>query len=173
MRVIAALTLLAGAVSSTFGQAVTVQTKQGVLSGSFYPAPARTEFRSIPFAQPPLGDLRWKAPIYPPSNFTGGSRDASGSVPLACCSQNPSATLNAVCTGGIVEDCLHLNVYVHGTLNTTAKLPVWIHGGSLTSGAAAIYNATLLSASYEVIVVTINYRLNIFGFLGSPELIED
>ncbi|KXS14376.1 alpha/beta-hydrolase [Gonapodya prolifera JEL478] len=50
---------------------------------------------------------------------------------------------------------------------------VWVHGGSFTSGAAALYNATLLSSSYNVIVVTINYRLNIFGFLGSQELIDE
>ncbi|KXS10792.1 alpha/beta-hydrolase [Gonapodya prolifera JEL478] len=156
-------------------QTVTVSTAQGQLTGSRF-ADGRSEFRNIPYSNPPTGSNRWKPPQYPPAAFQNGSRDATFSQPLVCCSQPAVAPYDAQCTGGLKEDCLLLHVYTPANATKEgAKLPVmvWIHGGSLVSGAAASNNASAIVHNFDVVVVTINYRLNVFGFLGSPDLLED
>ena len=118
-------------------------------------------FRGIPYAAPPVGDLRWR----PPAQVSGwqGVRDAAGSGPI--CIQNG---------GQIVpqdEDCLLLNVWAPRETSEPRPVLFWIHGGGYTggSGSTAIYDGTPLAADGAV-VVTINYRLNVFGFLAHPAL---
>ncbi|MCY3846430.1 MAG: carboxylesterase family protein [Acidobacteria bacterium] len=124
-------------------------------------SPDIVAFMGIPFAAPPVGDLRWKppAPVVP----WDGVRDASQSG--ATCVQNGAQEVTQS------EDCLFLNVWA--PRETTAPRPVlyWIHGGGYTggSGTTAIYDGTALAADGAV-VVTINYRLNVFGFLAHPAL---
>lgn len=133
-------------------------------------------WRGIPFARPPLGDLRWKAPrsIEPWSGtqqalavgqpcvqFWGDSAGAEG---------NPGDVVGS-------EDCLSLNIWApamtpQGVPTGTDRLPVmvWIHGGGNTVGTGNLYNGHHLAGSQAVIVVSINYRLGIFGWLSHAAL---
>ena len=121
-------------------------------------------FRAVPFAAPPVGELRWRAP-QPPQAWDG-VRDARAIGPR-CPQQNSFSTF---APGPMSEDCLYLNLWVP---RGGAKLPVmvWIHGGGYAagSGTMALYDGKAL-AKRGVIVVTINYRLGRLGFFAHPAL---
>ncbi len=128
-------------------------------------------FRGIPYAQPPVGELRWKAPVAP-TPWTG-IRDATEFS--RSCSQ-PTNTSTFVWTRGdfeTSEDCLYLNVWAD---TTAAKQPVmvWFHGGAHTSGQghSDIFDGARL-AEQGIVLVTINYRLGALGFLAHPWLAEE
>ena len=161
------LLLAAGAVASAAAQTVLdpetpVVVTGGAISGA---AAARNAdvivFKGIPYAAPPVGDLRWRPPA--PVRGWQGVRDASASGPICIQSGGQDVPQD--------EDCLLLNVWA--PRETSAPRPVlfWIHGGGYTggSGSTAIYDGTQLAADGAV-VVTINYRLNVFGFLAHPAL---
>jgi para-nitrobenzyl esterase len=120
-------------------------------------------FLGLPYAAPPVGALRWRAP-QSPKNWSG-VRQAMAFAPA--CAQ----TANWI-TERKSEDCLYLNIWAPAHPRT-ARLPVmvWIHGGGLYggSGAQGSYDGTRL-AHRGVIGVTLNYRLGIFGFFAHPEL---
>ena len=128
-------------------------------------------FKGVPYAQPPVGDLRWRSPQ--PAGPWGGERDA-GRVG-AICIQPPANGDNGVGPLPMSEDCLTLNVWAPAERpgDQTPPLPVmvWIHGGGLNngSGTAALYDGTNL-AKRGVVVVTINYRLGRLGFFDHPAL---
>jgi carboxylesterase type B len=134
---------------------------QGALSGTH--EGAISEFKGIPFAAPPTGLLRWRAPQ--PASGWQGVRDASAFGPIC-----PQATRQGMVKLPQSEDCLTLNVW---TRNAEAKLPVmvWIYGGSFTGGGSAfpIYDGLEL-AQHGVVVVTLNYRLGWLGFFDHPGL---
>ncbi len=123
----------------------------------------------IPFAKPPTGDLRWRAP-QPPSAESGVLEAFS---PGPVCPQFASllTSSNAQASGGVVgnEDCLYLNVW---SPPNAVDLPVmfWIHGGGNTIGHGGSYNGRALAANREVVVVTINYRLGLMGWFAHPAL---
>lgn len=128
-------------------------------------------FRGIPYAAPPVGDLRWKPPA-PPSPWES-VRDCFEFG--AACPQNNNPLQHMLPLGAIKsfsEDCLTLNVY-RPAKASGEKLPVmfWIHGGGFGEGASGmgIYDASSL-ANNGAIVVTINYRLGPYGFLAHPLL---
>ncbi|MDP3369559.1 MAG: carboxylesterase family protein [Brevundimonas sp.] len=125
-------------------------------------------FRGVPFAAPPVGSLRWRAPR--PAAPWDGERDAGQAG--AICIQPPSGGDPGVGPGPMSEDCLTLNVWAP-TERGGEPLPVmvWIHGGGLNngSGTAALYDGTNL-ARRGVVVVTVNYRLGRLGFFGHPAL---
>jgi para-nitrobenzyl esterase len=125
--------------------------------------PGGFAFRGLPYAAPPTGDLRWRAPRGPAS--WKGIRDATRYA--ASCPQKPSLFQPP---GPQSEDCLYLNVSTP-TLRSTAKRPVlvWIHGGGFTQDGALNYDGAKLAAD-GVVVVTINYRLGALGFLAHPAL---
>lgn len=134
-------------------------TQQGILS-----------WRGIPYAAPPVGDLRWRAPE-PPTDWSG-VRDASRYGPG--CLQGPASALGDSLIKGIDdtdEDCLTLNV--HRPTGTARDLPVmvWIHGGAFNhgSGSQSIYNSPAL-VRRGVVLVTLNYRLGRLGFFAHPVL---
>ena len=129
-------------------------------------------YRGIPFAAPPVGDLRWRAP-QAPASWTGVREcfefgNASPQKPSPMLATFPGMKLDAATN----EDCLYLNVWAPAKRDDK-PLPVmvWIHGGGYVMGAASqrLYDATDL-ARRGVIVVGINYRLGALGFLAHPEL---
>ncbi|WP_152361107.1 carboxylesterase/lipase family protein [Microlunatus speluncae] len=121
-------------------------------------------FTKIPYASPPIGERRWRRPA-PPAAWSG-VRDAT--VPADPCPQ-PANDGTELIIG--LEDCLTLDV-VRPRTDRRGRLPVvvWLHGGELTSGAAAEYDGARLAVHGDVVVVTINYRLGALGFLANPVL---
>jgi len=131
-------------------------------------------FKGIPFAAPPIGNLRWKAP-QPVVPWTGvRAADAFG----AWCLQEPYPDGSAYVSAGVTrdkpgsEDCLYLNVWTAAGAGEKRPVMVWIHGGAWTrgSGAASAGSDGAALARKGVVVVTTNYRLGAFGFLAHPEL---
>ena len=125
-------------------------------------------FRGIPYARAPIGDLRWKAPVALPA--WQGVRDARAFGP-ACVQPRPRAqSIYANPPERMSEDCLTLNIWAP---KKARGLPVfvWIHGGALTTGYShePMYDGSRLAAK-GMIVVSINYRLGILGYLAHPEL---
>lgn len=121
------------------------------------------QFLGIPYAAPPVGNLRWQPPQ--PAASWSGTRDATkfGSV----CTQ-----ASLVPGGGAVgsENCLFLNVYTPNRFEAHLPVMVWIHGGSFVFGAGSLYDPNAMVRRGNVIVVTINYRLGSLGFLALPGL---
>ena len=150
--------VVAAAPSSSGDPIVTIEggAVQGVA------VPGGFAFRGLPYAAPPTGNLRWRAP-QPPAAWDG-IRDATQFAPS--CPQPPGP----FGVGVRSEDCLYLNVSTP-TLRRDAERPVlvWIHGGGWTTGAGRDYDPTKLMQN-GVVVVTINYRLGALGFLAHPAL---
>ncbi|HLY91621.1 MAG TPA: carboxylesterase/lipase family protein [Candidatus Angelobacter sp.] len=148
-----------------------VRVKQGLLSGTAGASPEVRVYRGIPYAAPPVGDLRWKAP-QPPASWQG-VRQATA-FPKACW-QTPYPSAAAIYQAklpAMSEDCLYLNVFTP-TKSPNDRLPVmvWIHGGGFTRGysGSEAYNGENL-ARKGAVIVTINYRLGVFGFFAHPAL---
>jgi para-nitrobenzyl esterase len=125
-------------------------------------------FKGIPFAAPPVGDLRWKAPA-PVAPWTGVKKaDAFANA----CMQAPNSQGN---TAPVSEDCLYLNVWTPAK-SASEKLPVivWIHGGGYVGGSTSIpmYDGTGY-AKKGVVLVSLAYRLGPYGFMASPELSKE
>jgi para-nitrobenzyl esterase len=139
--------------------------EQGVLAGRT--AGRVHSFKGVPYAQPPVGDLRWRAPRG--AGPWGGERDAGQFG--AICIQPPANGDNGVGLQPRSEDCLTLNVWTPADREGPLPVMVWIHGGGLNngSGTAALYDGTNL-AKRGVVVVTINYRLGRLGFFDHPAL---
>lgn len=148
-----------------------VKVKEGILQGAV--KNNQKVFRGIPYAAPPIGDRRWKAPV-PPARWFGTrvvDRLVSGALQVDGREHYPyedfelSAKMDS-------EDCLYLNIWTPAQ-SPEDKLPVlvWIHGGGMIAGTgmAPFFEGEKL-AEKGIIVVTINYRLGLFGFLCHPEL---
>ncbi|WP_101757255.1 carboxylesterase/lipase family protein [Oceanicoccus sp. KOV_DT_Chl] len=128
----------------------------------------------IPYAEPPTGSRRWKRPA-PPSPWQGTRAAHSIANP---CSQYNYYNRNNPLEGD--EDCLYLNVwtpqYTADKVPTgNARLPVmvWIHGGSNVLGHGGSYDGGTLAASQQALVITVNYRLGVFGWFSHPALSEE
>ncbi|MCY4096548.1 MAG: carboxylesterase/lipase family protein [Gammaproteobacteria bacterium] len=125
-------------------------------------------FRGLPYAQPPTGDLRFSAPQKP---------DASSELIDATqfpnrCVQAPSGIFGQA-IGITSEDCLYLNIVTPSTDGSDRPVMFWIHGGGFTQGSANGYDGTMLAIQGDVVVVTINYRLGILGFLDLSPFGDD
>ncbi|HEX9107911.1 MAG TPA: carboxylesterase family protein [Longimicrobiales bacterium] len=126
-------------------------------------------FRGIPFAAPPVGQLRWKAPQ--PVSAWKGVRPAAGFGPR--CMQLPIFNDMQFRSNGVSEDCLYLNVWVPAGAKRGSKLPVLVYyyGGGNVAGDGSEYRYDGESmATKGIVAVTVNYRLGAFGFLAHPEL---
>jgi para-nitrobenzyl esterase len=120
-------------------------------------------FQGIPFAAPPVGELRWQ----PPRPAPRWREPLDATAPRGACAQPPTAYGTPEV---INEDCLYLNVTTPRRARGRLPVMVWIHGGSYTTGSGANYDARKLAVEGDVVVVTVNYRLGAFGFLALPEL---
>jgi para-nitrobenzyl esterase len=124
-------------------------------------------FRGIPYARPPVGERRFRAPEAP-EPWTG-VRDATRFGPSAPQPKLALAALPGMDVGEQSEDCLYLNVYAPSGASAQARKPVmvWIHGGGfvLGSGSQAVYDARALARRGDVVVVTINYRVGCLGWM--------
>lgn len=122
-------------------------------------------FQGIPFAAPPVGDLRWRSPQ--PVTPWAEPRDAT--APGNRCAQAGDA-FNGPASE--TEDCLYLNVTTPRTASAGGLKPVmvWLHGGGFVGGAGSDIDASRLAVDGDVVVVTTNYRLGVFGFFGHPAL---
>ena len=154
-------------------------TENGSVRGIPAADPRITAFKGIPFAAPPTGDLRWRAP-QPAANWEG-TRDCSRFAPVSI-QETPGKS------GGFYdrewhvdpdipmsEDCLYLNIWTPAR-SREEKLPVmvWIFGGGMTCGypSEMEFDGERI-ARRGVILVSVNYRLNAFGFLAHPELTKE
>lgn len=125
-------------------------------------------FKGIPYAAPPVGQNRWRPPVAAPR--WSGVRDAGAFGP-ACIQPTPGAPhIYSDTLGATSEDCLSLNVWTPSTAGE-APVIVWIHGGSLVAGSSKerLYDGSVLAAEGAV-VVSINYRLGVLGYLAHPDL---
>jgi para-nitrobenzyl esterase len=143
-----------------------VQTSSGSISG--VNQGTLKVFRGIPYAQAPVGEMRWKPPV--PAQAWSGVREAVDFGP-AC--MNPSSRLSSIYASDLApfsEDCLSLNVWAPANASN-APVFFWIHGGALRGGSSkeTLYEGSRL-AELGVVVVTINYRLGALGYLAHPEL---
>ncbi len=146
------------------------ETSSGKLRGST--ENGVVSFKGIPFARPPVGELRWRPPQ--PVEPWSGERAAQ---------QFGRSALQRPLPGGIGdligipgeptdEDCLYLNVWTPGLDASRRPVMVWIHGGGnvVGSGSQPRINGEHLARRGDVVIVTLNYRLGAFGFLHAPEL---
>lgn len=147
---------------------VQTKIKNGWIEGNYDTKTGIQTYFGVPFAKPPVGDLRWKAP-QPMDNWTGIKSTKKFSA-------RPMQTIvfgdmNSW-SDGVDEDCLYLNIWTPAT-RTAQNLPVlvYFYGGGFVAGDASEprYNGESM-AKKGVVTVTVNYRLNIFGFLAHPEL---
>ncbi len=126
-------------------------------------------FKGIPYAKPPINDLRWRAPR--DAEYVDALIDATEFKSECVQPKDNSSIFNRNLSIGD-EDCLYLNIYIPKNENSLNKnaFPVmyWIHGGSNIWGAGSDYDFSNLATSQQVIVVTINYRLGLFGWFASP-----
>jgi para-nitrobenzyl esterase len=140
----------------------------GAIADTSFDANHVRNFKGIPFAAPPVGDLRWREPQ--PVKPWQGERSADQFGPR--CMQTPRLGAIDPLNPRMSEDCLYLNVWTPANA-VSDKLPVmvWIYGGSFNvgSGSEPWYNGANL-AKKGVVVVTLNYRLDVFGFLAHPDL---
>lgn len=137
-----------------------VRTDRGVVRGQT--VGAVDQFLGIPYAAAPVGDLRWRAPQ--PAARWHGVREAT-TLGNACLQFTDTVTPTS-------EDCLYLNLYRPQKTRPGQSRPVlfWIHGGSNKNGSGNEYDPSEMVEKTGIIVVTINYRLNVFGFLSHPSL---
>jgi para-nitrobenzyl esterase len=127
-------------------------------------------FSDIPYAGSPAGTMRWRPPADPEP--WAGIRECGAFGPIA--PQSPGMVEMSL--GGEpdehAEDCLSLNVWTPGLDGSRRPVMVWVHGGSFVSGSGAgsLYRGGMLAREDDVVVVTINYRLGLLGFLAHPAL---
>ena len=161
----------AGSAGDAVPLGTTVETSAGALEGE-YADDARDllVFRGVPYAQPSVGDARWRPPA--PVEPWDGVRPAQAFAPA--CWQRPNDMSSLYARGDLArsEDCLYLNVWTPAA-DAAAALPVmvWYHGGGHNAGAGSprIFDGAAL-ARRGVVLVTLNYRLGPFGFLAHPAL---
>ncbi|MCW9731990.1 carboxylesterase family protein [Avibacterium sp. 20-15] len=151
-------------VMTSAAMAQTVQIENGKLHGGL--ADGVQFYKGIPYAEPPVGSLRWQPP-QKAKNWQG-IKDATKYG--AQCPQNTD--LGSFGKAGGSEDCLFINVFAPKDAKAHDHLPVlfWIHGGAWLVGASDDYNPSELAKKAHAVVVTLNYRLGVLGFFSHSSL---
>jgi len=168
--------------SAVIAAAITLVSFTSVADGDLEPLHVKVEngaisgvregdviaFKGVPFAAPPVGELRWRRP-QPVSNWEGilDAHDYASD-----CMQEPFPSDAAPLGTQPAEDCLYLNIWKPATVTTTANpVVVWIHGGGFVNGGAspAVYDGSAFARN-GIVFVSINYRLGRFGFFAHPAL---
>jgi len=146
-----------------------LQIDSGWLQG--YSEGGISSFKAIPYAQPPIGELRWQPPQ--PADSWPDVRDATAFGPSCVQPGIPRASVYYDPLDNMSEDCLSLNIWAPDNAENEPVI-VWIHGGSLTTGGAAqpLYDGTPF-AQHGTVFVSINYRLGVLGWLAHPELSKE
>ena len=172
-RILLSMTLIFGSIMSSYAQnnnAFAVQTKieHGIIEGDYDTKTGIQTYFGVPFAKPPVGPLRWKAP-QPLAPWTGVKETKRfGPRPMQ---KLIWGDMNSR-SNGVSEDCLYLNVWTPAKRNTKG-LPVLVYfygGGNVAGdGSEPRYDGETM-AKKGIVVVTCNYRLNIFGNFAHPEL---
>ena len=126
------------------------------------------QWLGIPYAQAPVGSLRWKAP-----RSLENENDKVKAIEFSNpCPQVESISIDKKGEGEFLgsEDCLFLNIFAPKNISSDKKLPVmfWIHGGGNTSGEAGSYDFSKLAAAHDLVIVSINYRLGFLGWFYHP-----
>lgn len=125
------------------------------------------EFKGIPYARPPVGDLRFAMPM--DAEAWSGERDAT-TYGSPC----PQAERYGIPESSDNEDCLYVNVTVpNRDLDRKRPVLVWIHGGAFVGGSSSLYPLDELARSGDIVVVSLNYRLGVFGFVAHPAFEAD
>src|SRR6188768_2530966 len=171
------LALLAAAPAAQAAISDPVKTDAGQLSGVTLKSGVRT-FKGIPFAKPPVGDLRWRD-AQPPDKWTGVRKMENFASP---CVQNPApnrtpvnVTTDLPDSPKVSEDCLYLNVWTQANrANDRRPVMFWIYGGAYTEGGGnSPHNDGENFAKKGVVLVNFNYRLGVLGFYAHPELTKE
>lgn len=175
MRACSAIILISSVLGfAVIGHADSLQVKlaQGEIQGKTINNGKVRAFLGLPYAAPPVGDLRWRLP-QPAANWTG-VRDATHYG--ARCYQAQVYSDMIFQDAGPSEDCLFLNVFTPADAKANSNLPVmfWIHGGGYSGGSASEprHNGDFLPTK-GVVLVTSNYRLGVLGFLATSELAKE
>ena len=149
-----------------------VETAYGTVAS--VPMDGVLTFKNIPYATAPAGEDRWSAPK-PPETWTG-VRQAAEFGPISwqivAAEQGALSFARDATPPVLAEDCLSLNVWTPNADSEKRPVMVWIHGGAFVtgSGSSPIYDGSILSRRGNVVVVTINYRLGVLGFLNLNEV---
>lgn len=153
-----------------------VKTKQGLVEGLYSDDGKAVIFRGVPYAQPPVGELRFRRPQeHEPWEGVRPCREFSGCCPQADLSKMPfcDREFYDVPLPVQTEDCLYLNIWTPESCTPESHLPVlfWIHGGAFMHGSGGEKEFDGEGYAHrDVILVSINYRVNVFGFFAHPEL---
>lgn len=164
--VLSAAVVLLGMLATpvTAAEAPVVRTTDGLVRGGV--TGDHRVFQGIPFARPPVGALRLRAPR--PAEPWRGVRDAT--TPGPGCAQVYSYPPGSPPTFSGSEDCLYLNIHVPREARGPLPVMVFLHGGGFTTGSGSAYDPRRVTRTGGVIVVTLNYRLGALGFLRHPSL---
>lgn len=157
-------------------RAPVVHTRSGDISGTEAKLPGVRAYLGIPYAAPPVGDLRWRAPE--PAASWKGTRAADRFSPS--CIHGPNTPFGPwssefLLLGPTSEDCLYLNVWTAAQTNVRQPVLVYIYGGGFGSGSGdvPVYDGSHMAAEQGVVVVNMNYRVGALGFLAHPELTKE
>ena len=167
--------LIANQGDDTTADPTLVNITSGPIQGSIIGT--SRQFLGIPYARPPVGDLRWMAPQKPDPWTAVRSAVDFGKR----CAQLANPTLQNAASND--EDCLYLNVWTPSPAVAKAPVRVWIHGGGNINGSTSepvpflnsglFYTGEFLAESHGVVVVSMNYRLGVFGFFEHPDLVAE
>ena len=161
-----------GAVGSVVKTGASVATSAGLVRGTTGSRPGVRAYLGIPYAAPPVGDLRWRAP----AALTEWTNVRSAEKFGPSCMQGPNTpfgpwTAEFLLLGPVSEDCLYLNVWTAARVGERRPVLVYVYGGGFSSGSGdvPVYDGAPL-AEKGLVVVNMNYRVGALGFLAHPEL---